>query len=70
MKREFKFKASIIIPVLNEENFIEECIDSVVSNTDDIEKMEVIIIDGGSEDNTVEIVKNISSKSFNSSGLI
>ena len=62
MKREFKFKASIIIPVLNEENFIEECIDSVVSNTDDIEKMEVIIIDGGSEDNTVEIVKNISSK--------
>ena len=62
MRREFQFKASIIIPVLNEEKFIEECIESVVSNTDDIEKMEIIIVDGGSEDNTVEIVKKISSK--------
>ena len=62
MQKEFQFKASIIIPVLNEEMFIEECIDSVVSNTDDIEKMEIIIVDGGSEDNTVEIVKKISSK--------
>ena len=62
MQKEFQFKASIIIPVLNEEMFIEECIDSVVSNTDDIEKMEIIIIDGGSEDNTLEIVKKISSK--------
>ena len=62
MQKEFQFKASIIIPVLNEERFIEECIESVVSNTDDIEKMEIIIIDGGSEDTTVEIVKKISSK--------
>ena len=62
MQKEYHFKASIIIPVLNEERFIEECIESVVSNTDDIEKMEIIIIDGGSEDNTLEIVKKISSK--------
>ena len=62
MQKEYHFKASIIIPVLNEERFIEECIESVVSNTDDIEKMEIIIIDGGSEDTTVEIVKKISSK--------
>ncbi len=62
MQREFQFKASIIIPVLNEEKFIEECIESVASNTDDIEKMEIIVVDGGSEDNTVEIVKKISSK--------
>ena len=60
MQKEFQFKASIIIPVLNEERFIEECIESVVSNTDDIEKMEIIIIDGGSEDTTLEIVKKIS----------
>ena len=62
MQKEYHFKASIIIPVLNEERFIEGCIESVVSNTDDIEKMEIIIIDGGSEDTTVEIVKKISSK--------
>ena len=61
MQKEFKYKASIIIPVLNEEKFIEDCIESVIDNTNDIEKMEVIIVDGGSKDNTVEIVKRISS---------
>ena len=61
MQIEFKYKASIIIPVLNEEKFIEDCIESVIDNTNDIEKMEVIIVDGGSKDNTVEIVKRISS---------
>ena len=62
MQKEFQFKASIIIPVLNEEKFIENCIESVIDNTNDIEKMEILIVDGGSEDNTVEIVKTISSK--------
>ena len=58
MQKEFKYKASIIIPVLNEEKFIEDCIESVINNTNDIEKMELIVVDGGSKDNTVEIVKN------------
>ena len=62
MQKDFQFKASIIIPVLNEENFIEDCIESIFGNTDDIEEMEVIIIDGGSKDKTVEIIKNISSR--------
>ena len=60
MQKEFKYKASIIIP-LNEEKFIEDCIESVINNTNDIEKMELIVVDGGSKDNTVEIVKRISS---------
>ena len=62
MQKDFQFKASIIIPVLNEENFIEDCIESIFGNTDDIEEMEVIIIDGGSKDKTVEIIKKISSR--------
>ena len=62
MQKEFQLKASIIIPVLNEEKFIENCIESVIDNTNDIEKMEILIVDGGSEDNTVERVKRISSK--------
>ncbi len=52
-------KASILIPVLNEENFIENCLLSIISKTRDISEMEIIIIDGGSEDNTLAIIQNL-----------
>ena len=62
MQKEQKLKASIIIPVLNEERFIETCVESIIKNNDDLENMEILIVDGGSTDNTIEIVKSISSK--------
>lgn len=52
-------KASILIPVLNEENFIENCLLSVISRTRDISEMEILIVDGGSEDNTLAIIQNL-----------
>jgi len=51
--------ASIIIPVLNEAKYIESCINSIVFSTKGIEEMELIIIDGGSKDDTLSIVKNL-----------
>jgi len=51
--------ASIIIPVLNEEDFIVNCINSIISKTENIEEMEVIVIDGGSEDRTLDLVKSL-----------
>ncbi|KHE90835.1 MAG: TIGR04283 family arsenosugar biosynthesis glycosyltransferase [Candidatus Scalindua rubra] len=43
---------SIIIPALNEEGTISQCLETVV----DIPGIEVIVADGGSTDSTVEIV--------------
>ena len=47
---------AIVIPTLNEEKFIERCLDSVRKQTYPFEKMDVIVVDGGSKDNTCGIV--------------
>ena len=49
---------SIIIPILNEENYIAKCIESIVSQDYPKENMEAILIDGDSSDKTVEIIKS------------
>ena len=51
-----KFVA-IIIPTLNEEKFITECLNSVVNQTYPLERMDVIVVDGGSKDETHSIVE-------------
>lgn len=50
-----KTKVSVNIPAYNEELFIGESIESVLSQ--DYEAFEVIVMDDGSEDNTAEIMK-------------
>lgn len=47
---------SFIVPVLNGEKFILQCLESIFQEKDD--KDEVIVIDNGSTDNTVAIVKD------------
>jgi len=50
-----KPKISIITSVYNGEKFLESCIQSVINQT--YENIEYIIIDGGSTDGTVDIIK-------------
>lgn len=47
---------SIIVPVLNEENYIEACLDSLVRSAAGME-FEVLVMDGGSSDGTPGIVR-------------
>lgn len=53
-------KVSVIMPAYNAEKYIAEAIDSILNQT--FADFEFIIIDDGSKDNTVEIVKSYSDK--------
>lgn len=46
---------SIIIATFNAEKTLKRCLDSIVSN--DMNQIELIIIDGGSKDKTIDIIK-------------
>ena len=47
---------SIIIPCRNEEKFIGECLDSIVANDYPKDRLEVLVVDGMSQDRTKEII--------------
>lgn len=53
-------KISVIIPVYNQENFISNCLDSVINQ--DLEDIEIICIDDGSTDSTYNILQSYASK--------
>lgn len=55
---------SIIIPAKNEENNIGICLDSINSMSFDTERFEVLVIDNGSSDRTIEVADAKGAKVF------
>ena len=53
-------KISFIIPVYNVEKYLEQCLDSVINQT--LKDIEVICIDDGSTDNSLNILKKYQKK--------
>lgn len=53
---------SVIIPCRNEEKFIEKCLDSIIQQDYPKDKLEVLVVDGMSEDKTKDIVKTYSER--------
>lgn len=51
------FFVSVIIPALNEERFIGQCLNCLVQQTIPADQFEVIVVDNGSVDRTLEIAR-------------
>lgn len=50
-----QFKTSVIIPVYNTKEYLEECIDSVLKQTQ--KEIEIILVDDGSTDGSTELIR-------------
>lgn len=59
-----KYDISVIIPVYNREKLIKNALNSVLKQTI-ADKIEIICVDDGSTDNTVEVIKNYQKKHEN-----
>ena len=53
-------KISVIIPVYNSEKYLERCLKSVIYQT--YENLEIICVNDGSEDNSLEILEDFKKK--------
>ena len=53
-------KLSVIIPCYNTEKYIKKCLDSVLNST--LKDIEVIVINDGSKDSTLDIIKSYKDK--------
>lgn len=53
---------SIIVPCRNEEKFISRCLGSIVANTYPQDKLEILVVDGMSEDRTRRILQGYARK--------
>jgi len=60
--RKKSIECSIIMPVYNEADYIEQSIMSVINNEWGDTSYELILVDGGSEDGTVEKIKKLQKK--------
>jgi len=55
-------KVSFVIPTLNAGNYLRGCLESIMSQDYPVDKMEVIIADGGSADSTLSIARKFNTK--------
>ena len=52
-------EVSIVVPCFNEIRYIEDCITSILNNGFDSDKLEILIVDGGSNDGTLEVLNGL-----------
>ena len=64
-KKKYEYDISIIIPVYNVEKFLGKCLDSLLEQTHNQEKIQIILINDGSKDNSLEICNEYASSHKN-----
>ena len=57
-----KFSFSIVIPTYNEQDNIENCLDSILNQNYDKSLIDIVIVDGHSSDNTITKIKSYQEK--------
>ena len=55
-----KVKVSVIVPVYNVEQYLAECLDSLVSQT--LEDIEILVVNDGSPDNSQAIIDDYAAR--------
>ena len=60
--KKFKYDVSIIMPIYNMENYLSTAIDSVINQDYDFKKVQIVAINDGSKDNSLNILKEYQSK--------
>ena len=58
--KEIKPKVSIIVPVYNVEEYLKECLDSLINQT--LKDIEIICVNDGSTDGSLDVLKKYASK--------
>lgn len=58
----YKYALSLIMPVYNSALYLNEAIESIISQTVGFEKIQLIIVNDGSTDNSAEIIKKYAEK--------
>lgn len=54
-----------VIPTLNEEHYIEDCLRSLMIGDEALNKVQFVVVDGGSDDRTIEIVESLKNEFSN-----
>lgn len=62
MNEVIKLKFSFVIPTYNEQDYIKNCITSVLEQDYDTSLIEILVVDGNSNDSTREIVDKLSTQ--------
>ena len=60
MSSEYEYKLSVVVLVYNTEEFLEECLDSLVNQT--LDDIEIICVNDESKDNSLNILKRYAKK--------
>lgn len=58
----FKYDVSVIVPVYNAEKYLNKCIESVLNQSYELKKIQLILINDGSQDNSLEICNQYAEK--------
>ena len=58
----FEYKVTMIVPIYNMEKFLRDCLESLVNQTISLDDMEILLIDDGSPDNSIDIMEEYAAK--------